>query len=168
MTAHFLPTISPFTNSDLDHVAEILTTAARVHPSLERYLSPALAWSLTLHSTEHENDTILLCGYAIQRVLETRKTIAGDRHMQRCVLSAEVYDCGSHWEPPSADYVELGTYDSIMDAVLGALAQDYTESIENALAADAEARAIEEMDKYYNELQHSQALEDYDPLTERN
>ena len=149
-----------FTDAEVQSVREIIETAVAVHPSLKGYLV-GIDTDEMLYSTDVENDTLLLGGYTITRTLDSRDTIAGPVPEIKHLLEVEVQDSGSYWEPPSTDSIELGTYDSLTDAVLAALSHEFIASIENLLAANGEARAIEEMERMYEQMQHARALEDF-------
>ena len=148
-----------FTDAEVQSVREIIETAVAVHPSLKGYLV-GIDTDEMLYSTDVENDTLLLGGYTITRTLDSRDTIAGPVPEIKHVVHAEVGPCYEEGAFAGGD-IELGVYNSLTDAVLAALSHEFIASIENLLAANGEARAIEEMERMYEQMQHARALEDF-------
>jgi len=106
----------------------------------------------TTITIDPEEPAIILEGWLyISPALEKRK-IGLSQSLSEVVvyyLSREECDCGSRWEPPHSDIVEISNTDNLTTACINAMVEIHKWNIDQILQADYEQKIFED---YQDEL----------------
>lgn len=127
-----------------NHIKECLSLFKQLDGRPFSYLRGLTEGDFSIESSESENDTLNIGGYAVMQSTEQVPTIAGPRPTPVFIVFATVVTFGGYWEPDDADLSEVARASSFSDAVREIVLQEVFQYIDNIQESDALSASLSE------------------------
>lgn len=127
-----------------NHIKECLSLFKQLDGRPFSYLRGLTEGDFSIESSESENDTLNIGGYAVMQSTEQVPTIAGPRPTLVFIVFATVVTSGGYWEPDDADLTEISRASSFSDAVREIVLQEVFQYIDNIQESDALSASLSE------------------------
>lgn len=119
-----------------NHIKECLSLFRQLDGRPFAYLRGLTEGDFSIESSESENDTLNIGGYAVMQSTEQVPTIAGPRPTPVFIVFATVVASGGYWEPDDADLSEIARASSFSNAVRDIVLQEVFSHVGNIQDAD--------------------------------
>lgn len=119
-----------------NHIKECLSLFKQLDGRPFSYLRGLTEGDFSIESSESENDTLNIGGYAVMQSTEQVPTIAGPRSTPVFIVFATVVTPGGYWEPDDADLSEVARASSFSNAVRDIVLQEVFQHVGNIQEAD--------------------------------